>query len=175
MKKVICKQCGSEDILITEQLNPNDDTSIRGYFADAYGQDGGQCFCDACLDHQEFEVVDSPDEEPDPWRCAECGSLDVEFTDSGCMGDRNAYWCHNCEEHTHQVLESELMKETVEDWFANHLQPDDDEVISGLKRGDYASDEEYVAACKEMWDAKTNQEKIDIWHELTRDKSNDSE
>jgi hypothetical protein len=185
MKKVICKQCGSEDILITEQLNPNDDASIRHYFTDAYDNDEGLCFCNGCCEKQEFQVIDTDEEKPDPWRCEECGSLDVQqqgwidihtgkvVNYNSC--DRGDYWCEHCEEHNYPVRESYLMEETVEDWFANHLRPDDDEVISGLERDDYVSDEEYAAACKEMWDDKTNQEKIDIWHELTRDKSNDSE
>ncbi len=110
-------------------------------------------------------------EKEDPWRCSECGSLDVEYTDTG-SGDRNDFWCHNCMEHSWQVKESELMKD-IEDWFANHLSPDDDEVISGLSSDEFSTQEEHDAACKEIWDARDNESKIHIWHELTRDKSND--
>lgn len=63
--------------------------------------------------------------------------------------------------------------ERIDEWFAGDLRPDDDEVISGLNRADYASDEEFDEACKEAWNARSNEEKINIWHELTRDKSND--
>ena len=56
-KKVVRKTCGSDDLLIVEQLNPNDDNTIRKYFTDAYLSDGGTCFCCGCGDIQEFEVV----------------------------------------------------------------------------------------------------------------------
>ncbi len=59
--KIVCKECHTEDILITEQLNPNDDNTIREYFTDAYRSDGGLCFCNACQEHQEFEVVGDAD------------------------------------------------------------------------------------------------------------------
>ena len=61
MKKVVCKICGSEDILITEQLNPNDDISIREYFTDGYESDGGLCFCNTCSEGREFEVINNGD------------------------------------------------------------------------------------------------------------------
>ncbi len=119
----------------------------------------------------------------DPWRCEECGSLDVQqrawvdINDGENINyddcDRNDYYCHGCSRHNYLVQESDLMK-TIEDWFAGHLQPDDDEVISGLKRDDFASDEEYAAACKAQWDARDVESKIHVWHELTRDKSDES-
>jgi hypothetical protein len=163
-------------------LNPNDDNTIRQYFTDAYASDGGTCYCCVCGEVQEFQVLDVTDEKTDPWRCEVCGSSDVQqqawvnpttgkvVSYNDC--DRGDYWCEHCEEHEHIVRESELM-DTIEDWFANHLLPDDDEVISGLNSDDYASEEEYAAACKELWNACDNESKIHIWHELTRDKSND--
>jgi hypothetical protein len=183
MKSAVCKGCGSDNFLITELLNPNDDNTIREYFTDAYASDGGTCFCRGCVEVQEFEVIDIHDDKSDPWRCENCGSLDVQAQgwikpDTGKVisyndCDRSDYWCKHCVDHHYIVRESELMEKTVEDWFANHLRPDDDEVISGLKRDDYASDEEFETTCREKWNAHSNEEKISIWHELTRDKSND--
>ncbi len=119
----------------------------------------------------------------DPWRCEECGSKDVQqrawvdINDGENINyddcDRNDYYCNGCSRHNYLVQESELMK-TIEDWFADHLRPDDDKVISGLRRDDFASDEEYAAACKAQWDARDVESKIHVWHELTRDKSDES-
>jgi hypothetical protein len=119
----------------------------------------------------------------DPYRCKKCGSLDVEvkvWVDSNTSNitdeenvERNDRYCNYCGEHTRQVQQSELMEE-IDDWFANHLCPDDDEVISGLNCGDFATVEEFEAACKGEWDARSVEEKIYIWYELTRDKSNDN-
>lgn len=119
----------------------------------------------------------------DPWRCEGCGSQNVQqrsWTNPNnddllhyddC--DRDDYWCEDCEEHEYFVRESELMKD-IEDWFANHLCPDDIEVITGLERDDFASDGEFDAACKEKWDALGVEGKINAWREQTRDKSMDS-
>jgi hypothetical protein len=166
MKKVTCKECGSEDISIVESLNPNDDNTIREYFTDAYASDGGLCFCNDCVDQREFQVVETPDEESDPWRCSECGSLDVEYTDTGCMGDRNAYWCRNCEKHTRQVQESELMR-TIEEWWGK-TDFKQMERITGYRQSDYSTEDGYQAfvdAGNVWWNGKTNNEKIEIWNE----------
>ena len=117
----------------------------------------------------------------DPWRCERCGSKEVEvkvwvdantgnITDEGNI-ERNDRYCRDCDENTGQVRESELL-ETIEKWFANDLQPDDDEVISGLNRNDFTTDEAFETACKEKWDVRDVESKIGIWRELTRDKSN---
>ena len=59
----------------------------------------------------------------DPWRCEECGSLEVSYltwVDSNtdqiipAVPDREDLWCNECSEHTWQVRESELMSATVE-------------------------------------------------------------
>ncbi len=178
MKKIVCEKCGSDEILITEQLNPNDDTAIRRYFADAYAMDGGLCFCDSCMEQQRFHVVDIPDVTPaNPWRCERCGSSDVQQQawvrpDTGEVVsfndcDRGDYWCEPCGEHPRLVRESELMA-TIEKWFAGDLRPNDDEVISGLNRNDFTTDEAFETACKEKWDARDTESKIGIWRELTR-------
>lgn len=182
MKKVLCTKCGSDNLMIVEQLNPNDDITIRQYFTDAYASDGGLCHCEECNEQVEFKVMETSNKQADPWRCEGCGSLNVQqrsWTNPNndeflhyddC--DRDDYWCEDCEEHEYFVRESELMAD-IEEWFANHLRPDDIEVITGLNRDYFASDEKYVAACKTKWDALDVEGKIYIWHELTRDKSND--
>ena len=186
MKKVKCKKCGSDNLLITGQLNPNDDNTIREYFSDAYASAGGSGFCCDCGDVRDFEVVDDVHDgnANDPWRCRNCGSLSVQQRawvdvntreiDNFIDGGRDDYWCETCEKHNQLVRESELLNE-ADHWFENGLKPGQDEIISGLDREDYNSEEEWNAECKALWDARDNESKIDIWHELTRDKSNNKE
>ncbi len=117
------------------------------------------------------------------WRCESCGSLNVQQrawvnvntteVESFIDGGRSDYYCEGCEEHNRLVRESELIA-TIEKWFTGDLLPDDDEVISGLNRNDFATDEHFETACKEKWDARDVESKIGIWRELTRDKSNES-
>lgn len=171
-KRYCCKKCGSQDVEVRAWIKPNENNKFSTYFESSLTETEPAHCCN-CGGWTTLVEKDVEVETNDPWRCAECGSLDVEFTDSGCIGEDNDYWCSNCEEHTLQVQESELMKD-IEDWFANHLNPDDDEVISGLSSDDFATAEEYDSACNEKWNALSIEEKIHIWHELTRDKSNDS-
>ena len=109
------------------------------------------------------------DIEEDPWRCEECGSTDVEYTDNGTLGDWNDFWCNYCEEHSRQIRESELMV-TIQDWFHRGLQPDENEVILGLDPDDYGREEAYLDACTDHWNALQNEQKIAIWKQLTYDK-----
>lgn len=117
------------------------------------------------------------DERHDPWRCGSCGSTDLKrliwadpnnnykfIAEDESINYRSV--CRHCEDETLFVKHSELMAD-IEDWFENHLQPDDPEVISGLEYGDFASEEEYDAACKKLWDARSAEEKIEIWRTLT--------
>ena len=114
-----------------------------------------------------------------PWRCEACGSLNVEqkiWVDSNTgtptaqdSVDSNECWCQDCEDHTSQVQESELI-DTINDWFKNHLDPDDPEVISGLSPSDYATEEAYDQVCNDHWELLSSEEKISIWKSLNHDK-----
>ena len=62
----------------------------------------------------------------DPWRCEECGSLEVSYrtwvdSNTGQVApaapEQDDLWCDGCEEHTYQIRESELMSDTVEPWW----------------------------------------------------------
>ncbi len=188
MKKVVCKQCGSEDVTVTVTVNPNDTAAISDYcHRDGTIVEDG--WCNLCGDYVELETVGEESPSPfapppaKPRRCEKCGSTAVQqrvWRDVNSMEvvreddcDRRDYYCEQCGENRYPVTESELMA-TIEDWFAGHLRPDDDEVISGLERDDFASDEEYAAACKAQWDTRDMESKIHVWHELTRDKSDES-
>ncbi len=100
-----------------------------------------------------------------PWRCTECGSLDVEYTDTG-SGDRNDFWCNNCMEHSWQVQENELMQTTEEWWGAADFKAM--ERITGYRQIDFSPEEGYQAfvdACHEWWNGKTTDEKISFYFE----------
>ena len=172
MKITKCKICGSTDVSVNIGVNPNGKQSIRDFCHEdeTITEDG---WCNTCNEYAELEMVDNPNE--NPWRCEECGSLRIErkgwfdpntekfigYTE--CGKDDN--WCYNCDGNTHQVQESELMG-TINDWFHNHLEPDDPEVISSLSPGDYATEEEYDQACNDHWELLSNEEKISIWESL---------
>lgn len=113
----------------------------------------------------------------DTWRCSICGSTNLKrlvwadpnnnykfIQEDESINFRSV--CRHCGEETLFVTTSELMAD-IEDWFENDLEPDDPEVISGLNFGDFASEEEYDAACKKLWDARSVEEKIEIWRTLT--------
>ena len=115
----------------------------------------------------------------DPWRCEECGSLNVDMkvwvgsntgeqTAQDCV-DRGDCWCYDCEEHTNQVQENDLI-DTINYWFHNDLKPDDTEVISGLNSEDYATEEEYDQACNNHWESLSSEKRISIWKSLNYDK-----
>lgn len=106
-------------------------------------------------------------------RCEECGSLNVEVKTSadanaGTPAAGDDYYeelCLECENKS-LVRHSELMG-TINNWFTNELEPDDAEVISGLEEDNFDSGEEFDAACNELWDARSDEAKIEIWKAIT--------
>lgn len=116
----------------------------------------------------------------DPWRCEECGSLEVSYltwVDSNtnliipAVPDREDLWCNECSEHTWQVRESELMSATVEPWWRDGTTEEDREIITGLNPENFSSKDDCRAfhdACDMWWRGKTNDEKIRIWRQATR-------
>lgn len=120
----------------------------------------------------------------DPWRCARCGSLSISRriwvnsntnVTSGDAEDRGDMWCDDCEEHTFQIRESELLRETVEPWWQNDTTIEDREVITGLAPESFilANDEQaFHNACTAAWSDRSNDQKITIWQMLTFSKNN---
>lgn len=167
-----CQDCGNTDVLLLAWVDPNDGNKFVNKVDDPL--DGLCNVCGDCVG-LDVETVEVPD---DPWRCEECGSLDVEckisvdantFERAG-GDDYIEHLCLDCENKS-VVRESALMA-TINDWFDNHLQPDDFEVITGLTEWS-GSEEEHLIAGRAIWNSKTNEEKIEIWHYLTQDRSND--
>ena len=80
-------------------------------------------------------------------------------------------WCDDCQDHTCQVRESELMKEIINPWWENKLVIADREKMTGLTQKDFNPQEDYRAfreACNRWWKAKTNEEKIEVWRLATQ-------
>lgn len=112
----------------------------------------------------------------DPWRCEECGSLEVSYltwVDSNtdqiipAVPDREDLWCNECSEHTWQVRESELISDTVEPWWEHGTTAEDRAIITGLNPENFSSKNDCKAfhdACDMWWRGKTNDEKIRIWN-----------
>lgn len=68
-------------------------------------------------------------------------------------------WCDDCEEHTFQIRESELLRETVEPWWQNDTTIEDREVITGLAPEAFilANDEQaFHNACTAAWNGRSN-------------------
>jgi hypothetical protein len=140
-------------------------------------------------DTPDFTLPKVRNEEPqggnDPWRCEVCGSLEVQqqgwvdpttgkvVSYNDC--DRGDYWCDHCCEHNYIVRESELMKDIEEWWQQTDFETM--EIITGLQEDDYDpadGSQAFVDACEQKWNALGVEEKIHIWYESTRDKSEDN-
>ena len=118
----------------------------------------------------------------DPWRCEECGSLEVSYrtwvdSNTGQVApaapEQDDLWCDGCEEHTYQIRESELMSDTVEPWWNDGTTEEDREIITGLNPENFSSKDDYRAfrdACDMWWNSKTNGEKIRLWRQATAPK-----
>lgn len=114
-----------------------------------------------------------------PWRCEECGSLEVSYrtwvdSNTGQVApaapEQDDLWCDGCEEHTYQIRESELMSDTVEPWWKDGTTEEDREIITGLKRENFSVKNDRKAfrdACDMWWRGRTNDEKIRLWRQAT--------
>lgn len=178
MKRFVCEKCGSSEIEVRAWVKPYENNRFSAYCESSLAETE-TAYCRSCgewvaLVEKEVEVPS-----PDPWRCRHCGSKSVQqmaWVDVNSLeivswidDGRGDCLCGYCDEHSRLKRESELMAE-IEAWFALHLQPHDNETISGLDSDDFASAEAFNAACKEKWNARDNERKIDIWRELTLDR-----
>lgn len=120
----------------------------------------------------------------DPWRCDECGSLNVEKkisvdANSGqpaAGDDFEDYLCIDCENKS--VIRTSDLINGIDDWW-KYLEGATRGDISGVEyenfhKGD--SDEElleadrlFTSACDDFWGSKTTEEKIEIWRKLSNE------
>lgn len=66
------------------------------------------------------------------------------------------------------------MKETINPWWDNETSVEDREKMIGLAQKDFDPQEDCRAfreACNRWWNAKTNEEKIEVWRLATRSES----
>lgn len=162
---------------MSDYKKPNTEELVL--FVDDMGYDGGERVTSVL----EQKHVRSDE----PYRCTNCGSTRVQHkawvrSNNGneyvgdaweAEPDENDCWCENCEEHRVIILHKEFM-EKVGYWFFNALEPDDLEVITGLRSDDYPSDEAYEMACTDYWNSLSDEKKIRYWKLLTYDKRFDA-
>lgn len=173
-----CADCGNTDVLLLAWVDPNNGNRFIGKVDDTF--DG---LCNKCGDCVKLEIkIVEIKTDGDPWRCEECGSLDIKpkvLIDSNSDkqtsqdANNNECFCNDCKKHTNQILESELLK-IIEDWWM-YLDDCEKEDITGIDAGLFDigdSDEKlqeanhmFTTVCNNWWDKKTNKEKIEIWKE----------
>lgn len=174
---VKCGKCGATEVEVRAWVSPNLNNAFSIYCSGDSLEDTETCYCRACGEWTSLVFEQEAIPPADPWRCAACGSLsverkismDVNSNDFVFGGLNEEFVCSHCDNKS-IIRQSELIR-TIDDWFENHLQPDDPEVISGLNYGGFTSEEEYDAACKKRWNARSVEEKIFIWNTLTNRES----
>lgn len=169
---VMCGKCGSKEVEIRAWVSPNLDNAFSMYYDGGTLEDAETCYCHACGEWTSPAFEQEAIPPADPWRCEECGSLNVERkisidvnsndVDFGSLYDE--FLCGDCECKS-TIRQSELIS-NIDDWFENDLQPENTEIISELKSDSYASEMEYDSACREWWDARSVEEKIKIWSDF---------
>ena len=116
-----------------------------------------------------------------PWRCAECGSSDVQelswvdrntgkFKSIGSNEEKDR-WCEYCEAHTLQVTESELM-EDINYWW-KQLDGDTTEIVTNIDSDSYSShknpEKAHEKGIDRYWNNLSTEQKISIWKYNTYD------
>lgn len=164
-------RCREEDVTVNVTVNPNDITRITDYCRndESITQESWR---DRCGEYVELETVGA-DEPLDLWYCAECGSQSIEvkvWTDSNTRKitdeeniESNDPWCNDCERHTSQVQQSELIQTDRNWWIEDFKQM---ERITGFRQLDFDPKDgcqAFVDACTEWWNSKTTDEKITIY------------
>lgn len=182
MKKIICEKCRSTDITVTVTVNPNDQTTIADYCRrdESITEEG---WCNLCNEQVALKTID--DGNHNPWRCKECGSLNIqqkvwadantgEITDWESVEDDDCR-CLDCGANTEHVEEEELMQTIIKWWGEADFRAL--ERITGYRQLDFDPEDGYqafVGACNEWWGNKTTDKKISIRREMTREQSNDN-
>lgn len=136
-------------------------------------------YCPSCGKLTDNHIIENP------YRCAECGSLDIqnvawidtntnEYKDMFLSDDEDKH-CEYCDEHTRQILESELIKE-IDDW-RKQVDGIEMEIITGLEHESFCTepdpDKAFNEACCNYWNGQNVEQKIAIWKHYNYDKQHE--
>ena len=180
MTKVVCSVCGSDDVQAKVWVKPNENCETTTDFLDEMIREPADCWCCQCEENQRLTIVDDEptDNEPETFHCEQCGSTDVmskswvlpnqenEPVKDG-VEDEDGY-CNECSQNSTIVTRSKLMEDVNHWWKQTSFE--DMEIITGLNETDFDSadgSQEFVDACEAIWNAKTEEERIEIWR-ITR-------
>lgn len=118
----------------------------------------------------------------DVYYCEECGSTKVQIqvwvdpnNDNQFISDQEDYgnsWCDECDTYVKVFPYHEFMDDIVDFWW-EQCDGEDREVVSGLDENNFVSEQEYNDACNSIWNGKTDEEKIAIWHQITHREENE--
>lgn len=132
-------------------------------------------YCPHCGKRTDNDIIE------DPYRCEECGLLQVQelaWVDTNTQIVQGIFpveeqdrYCKYCEDHTHQLKESELLDD-IQNWW-EQLDSDTIEVITNLEYESFItepdSDKAFIVACNEYWNALSVEQKIEIRKHYTYD------
>lgn len=114
------------------------------------------------------------------WRCEVCGSRAIArrvWLDSNTnrlrsdAEERSDLWCDDCQEHTRQIRECDLLRRSVEPWWSYDTTIEDRQVVTVLIPEGFSPEDgarAFLDACAAVWNGKSGAEKIEIWRYLTR-------
>lgn len=134
-------------------------------------------YCPCCGKRTDNDIIE------DPYRCADCGSLDVQelawinrntgkYKGIVSIEERDR-WCVYCDNNTLQVKESELL-EDIQNWW-EQLDCQTMETITNLKHESFINetdqDKAFGAACNKYWEDLNAEQKISFWKHYNYDQN----
>lgn len=106
------------------------------------------------------KTVKADPQSPQIYHCDKCGSTNVTLATA---------WCNYCDTHTTLSAHNQFM-EQIESWWKDDATGEDYEVITGLDDNDFSPEndgKEFTDACNAIWNAKSDEEKIENWKTIT--------
>ena len=113
-------------------------------------------------------------ERKDPFRCTECGSVDVEIKiwskvnqggePSGDCEEYDGCYCNGCENNVRILSTSIMLKETEEWWHRRTLE--EKGLLSGFRKHQFDPPNDcqlFETACNNWWAALSVEEKVEYW------------
>ena len=153
----------------------------------------GYC-CESCgetfigLDNTEIVELNpeiNNDNDMTTVKCKKCGSANVEVrawvnpnTEEvsslsdihTIISEQDDYWCKECEESVELIIEDSKESNTnlladIDFWW-QHTDDEDREVVSGLDSDNFSNNEQFQAQCEIIWSTKTEDQKIEIYRTI---------